>query len=472
MRQIYIVDDEPDACKTLALLVEDAGYRASAFLCGEEMLQQLRNGIPDVILLDRKMGEHMDGLAVLEELGRRKVPSQVIMLTGHADVESAVEAMKRGAYDYVPKPYERETLLHRIKHAIEKKELVSEVEGLKQRLDARDYLESMMGHSAQIRKVHQEIEKVMMTDYSVVIYGETGTGKEIVARAVHDYSLRREKQFVAVDCGAIPENLMESELFGYLKGAFTGAHTTREGRFQQAAGGSIFLDEISNLTYELQKKLLRVVQERKVQKIGSRRLEPVDVRFISASNLPIDELVKKGEFRKDLYFRLDEFTIRIPPLRERRDDIPMLAERFLKNTELQLKQGKRELSPAALGALRNHEWPGNVRELQNVIRRATLISEGSIQPEHLALNLDRAAVSETELPTIDTERELDLKQMKQEFAAVVEKRVIAEVLNKFRGNKSRTARYLKIDYKTLLTKINDYGINSMVSSSKAGESPP
>lgn len=472
MRQIYIVDDEPDVLKTLSLLIEDAGYRTASFSNGEALLKQLHNGVPDLILLDRKMGDNMDGLAVLAELRKRKIPTQVIMLTGYADVDSVVEAMKMGAYDYVPKPFDRGTLFHRIKKAIEKADLVTEIDELKQRLDSRDFLQIMMGDSPEISTVHQAIEKVTGTDFSVLIYGETGTGKEIVARAVHDFSLRKEKPFVAVDCGSIPENLIESELFGYNRGAFTGAHKSYDGRFQQAGGGTIFLDEISNLNYDLQKKLLRVVQERKVQKIGSKRLEPVNVRIISATNLPLDQLVEKGEFRNDLYFRLDEFTIRIPPLRERRDDIPSLANRFLKETEEKLKHGQRRLSAPALAALQAHDWPGNVRELQNVIRRGALISENTIEPQHLALKLDRAVATELAIPGIDADNELDLKQLKQDYAAGIEKRVIAEVLKKFKGNKSRSARHLKIDYKTLLSKLNYYGIDSMEFKPSIGESTP
>ncbi|MBC8344244.1 MAG: sigma-54-dependent Fis family transcriptional regulator [Bacteroidetes bacterium] len=463
MRHIYIVDDEPDVCATLALLVEDVGYKAITFSCGEDLLKKLKSGSPDLILLDRKMSPKMDGITVLSELKKMNINTQVIMLTAFADVDSVVTAMKMGAYDYVLKPFDRNILLHRIEKAIEKTDLESKVEDLQRRFETREFLEYMMGTSPQIKTVHQAIEKVTMTDFSVLVYGETGTGKEIVAKAVHDYSHRKHKPFIAVDCGSIPENLIESELFGYRKGAFTGAQETRNGRFQQADGGTIFLDEISNLTYELQKKLLRVVQERKVQKIGAKRLEPVDVRIISATNLPLDELVAKGQFRNDLYYRLDEFSIRIPPLRERRDDIPVLADRFLKEVLEKLKKGKRKLSGAALTALQNHGWPGNVRELQNIIRRAVLISDETIRPEHLALKLDRAVVSEIAIADIDYDKDFDLKQLKKDYTAKIEKRVIKNVLKKFKGNKSKSARYLKVDYKTLLSKIGIYGIDSIES---------
>ncbi|MDA2926040.1 sigma-54 dependent transcriptional regulator [Acidobacteria bacterium AH-259-G07] len=461
MRKIFIVDDEPDVCRTLSLLVEEAGYTSKPFPSGEELIKHLKREIPDLILLDRKMSPKMDGIAVLKKMVERNVKAPVIILTAYGDVDLAVEAMKVGAYDFVRKPFDKETLLHRIGQAIEKYDLLLEIKDLRLKLKEREFLEYTMGASPEIRAVHQAIEKVTKTDFSVLIYGETGTGKEIVARAIHDYSLRTDKPFVAVDCGSIPENLIESELFGYRRGAFTGAYEPRDGRFRQANEGTIFLDEIGNLSYELQKKLLRVVQERKVQKIGSRKLEPVDVRIVSATNEPLDELVGSGKFRKDLYFRLDEFTIRIPPLRERRDDIPTLANRFLKEAQKRLGEGKRKLSRATLVALQGHDWPGNVRELQNVIRRAALISDFTIGPEHLALRLDKDVAPEIALAHIDYDRDLDLKRVTRGYVSRIEKRIIENVVRKFNGNKSRAARHLKIDYKTLLSKIQKYGINSI-----------
>lgn len=461
MRKIYIVDDEPDMCATISLLVEEAGYASRTFPCGEELLQQVGEEVPDLILLDRRMSPKMDGITVLKKLVEKNVKVPVIILTGYGDVEAAVETMKLGADDFLLKPFENDTLIHRINQVIEKQDLLMEIEDLRLKLEERKFLEYTMGKSPPIRAVHQAIEKVTRTDFSVLIYGETGTGKEIVAQAIHDYSLRREQPFVAVDCGSIPENLIESELFGYLKGAFTGAYRAREGRFQQANEGTIFLDEISNLSYELQKKLLRVVQERKVQKIGSRRQEAVDVRIISATNQPLDELVLQGKFRKDLYYRLDEFTLRLPALQERREDIPALASRFLKEALQKLDQGQRKLSPAALVALQRHDWPGNVRELQNIVRRAVLVSDYIIEPEHLALKLDQTVTTNQPEIEVDLDGNLDLKQLSREYTARIEKQIIGNVLRRFHGNKSQTARHLKIDYKTLLSKIAAYGINSI-----------
>ncbi len=337
-----------------------------------------------------------------------------------------------------------------------------EVRQLKAKLEKREYLEYIMGDSSEIREVHKAVEKVARTDFSVVICGETGTGKEIIAEAIHNFSHREKKPFVSIDCGAIPETLIESELFGHTKGAFTGAVDTRNGAFQNANRGTIFLDEITNLSLDMQKKLLRVLQAKEVQKIGSTKKEHLNIRVISASNEDIVEMVKQGRFRRDLFYRLNEFIIYVPPLRERKGDIPLLTQRFLKEICAQLKCKRKSISKPAMRLMYDYEWSGNVRELKNALKRAIVISEAEIKPEHFDListvgkpvtyPIDRVELD------ISDYQELDLKGVVKEHSAKIEKEIIQKALHQFNGNKSKTARFLHIDYKTILQKIHNYGI--------------
>jgi len=347
--------------------------------------------------------------------------------------------------------------IKKIKNALEHSR--QEIRQLKSTLKKREFLEYLMGDSPQIKEVHKAVENVAKTDFSVIIYGETGTGKEIIAEAIHNFSDRSDKPLVSVDCGAIPETLIESELFGYTKGAFTGADRTRDGAFQKANNGTIFLDEITNLPAEMQKKLLRVLQEREVRKIGSTNKEKLDIRIIAASNENIMEMVKNGSFRKDLFFRLNEFMIKIPPLRERKEDIPLLTQRFIKEICSKLKCKNKEISPKAMKTLYDYNWLGNVRELKNVLKRAIVISDNIINPKHLdMLNVSENSFIEIPddlLSDFKNKSEFDLKNTIKKYSRKMEKQIIEQILETFNGNKSKAARFLKIDYKTMLKKIKN-----------------
>lgn len=342
------------------------------------------------------------------------------------------------------------------------KQVHQEMEELKDKINKREYLEYIMGDSKKIKEIHKAVEKVAQTDFSVVIIGETGTGKEIIATSVHNFSNRKKKRLISIDCGSIPENLIESELFGYEKGAFTGAVDSKDGAFHMANNSSIFFDEITNLPLDMQKKLLRILQEKEVQKIGSTKKEKLDIRIISASNENIFEMVKKGTFRKDLFYRLNEFNIILPPLRERKEDIPTLVQRLLEEISSQVHCKQKIITKEALDLLYDYQWPGNVRELKNALKRAFVISDSEIRPEHFDFENKKISITDPsfnneEINIMDYDK-LDFKRVIKEQSARTEKEIIQKVLQKFEGNKSKTSKFLNIDYKTVLQKIQDYGI--------------
>ncbi|MBI5167035.1 MAG: sigma-54-dependent Fis family transcriptional regulator, partial [candidate division NC10 bacterium] len=427
---------------------------------GLEALEQLRKEAPAAIVMDIKM-PRLNGMEALEKIKEIDPQIPVVMITAYGDVQSAVLAMKLGAYDYLTKPFNNEVILFTIKRALERRELMAQVEGLMGQVGNGAILREVMGASPQIQMVFQQVQQVARSNFTVVLQGETGTGKEIVARAIHQQSDRRENPFVALDCGAIPETLIESELFGYEKGAFTGADRRKEGHFELATGGTLFLDEVANLPLATQSKLLRVLQERRVQPLGSKRVINVKARIIVASNVLLEEEARRGKFRQDLYHRLNEFSIHIPPLRERREDIPYLAKRFLDEAKMELKKNVLGLSEEAVKLLLSYPWPGNVRELRNTIRRAVLLSTDVIRPEHLTpLGSETLAIPFEEEVYSGIKTRLSLKEIADKATAEVEKRMIQQVLQATRGNKSQAAKLLRIDYKTLHNKIKRYGIRA------------
>ena len=314
-----------------------------------------------------------------------------------------------------------------------------------------------MGTSSEIKKVFEQVNKVAGTHFTVLLEGESGTGKEIVAHAIHRASLRGNAPFVAVDCGAIPETLIESELFGYDKGAFTGADREKKGQFELADNGTIFLDEIGNLPYHVQNKLLRMIQERKIQKLGGKHAFPIDVRIIVASNVPLLQLVEGKAFRPDLYYRLNEFKIELPPLRKRKEDIPFLVAEFIKEGNMDLQKDVKDLSNESLAMLVDHFWPGNVRELKNVIKRAVLLAEDLIEPSHLIFD-NGAPTPLSGLAEEKITEDVPLKEVAKKAVCLAEKRAIERAIVKSIGNKSRASKMLKVDYKTLLSKIKEYHI--------------
>mgnify|MGYP005844607633 CR=1 FL=1 len=460
MPKVLAVDDQADMRWFLTHLLREQGFEVATAEDGEGALEQLKQEAPQVVLLDLKM-PRLDGMKTLEQIKGIDPEVPVIVITAYGDVPSAVQAMKLGAYDYLTKPFDNEDLLFTVKRAVERQELLSQILNFKSQIPSGGTLHEVMGSSQQIQQVFREIQQVARSNFTVIIEGETGTGKEIVARAIHQQSARSKGPFIALDCGAIPETLIESELFGYEKGAFTGADRRKEGHVQLAEKGTLFLDEIANLPLTTQSKLLRALQERQIQPLGAKQPIPVDVRILVATNVSLEDEVKAGRFRQDLFHRLNEFTIRIPPLRERKDDILHLAKRFLDETNIELKKNVRGFEESAVTFLLSYPWPGNARELRNVIRRATLLSQDLIRPEHLSgLGPKADALATFSSWEVAIQDGLSLKEISQQAAVSVEKEVIQQVLSMTKGNKSRAARLLKIDYKTLYYKIKEYGIQA------------
>jgi len=461
-RKILVVDDDRDFRWAISNLLRSNGYSVFQAQDGEEALKSLEKDVFDLILLDYRM-PGKDGITIAGEIKKRTPRVPIVIITAYAEVKSAVEAIKMGVYDYVTKPVDNNDLIFTIKRALEKQDLSQEVERLREVLSERTSLYELMGNSDQIKKLFHLVEKVAPTSFTVLIEGESGTGKELVARAIHSMSEVKEGPFVAVDCGAIPETLIESELFGYMKGAFTGAYADKPGQFELAEGGTLFLDELGNLPYPAQQKLLRAMQERCIQRLGAKKAHPVHVRIIVATNKPLEKDVKAGKFRSDLYYRLNEFIILIPPLRERKDDLPYLAKKFIDEVGEELKKRSAGVSREALSALVSYHWPGNVRELRNVIRQAVLLCNENIpiKTEHLLLSNHLAPVATEVYPSVFVNAdggEKTLREMLKFTTDAFEKRIIEEAIKEAKGNKSKAARKLGIDYKTLLRKIKIHQI--------------
>jgi len=480
--RVLIVDDDLALLQALpeALRLRMDGVTVDTAESGAAALDRITAVDYDAIVTDIKM-PGMDGLELLAEIRTQRPDTPTLMITGHGEHDLVVQALRSGAYDFIPKPIDRDYFVASLRRAIQTQELSRRVKeqqlALERHLNeleaiveerTRDLRETnqviesplrlLMGPNGQMEKIVQQIKQVADSPLTVLVEGETGTGKELVARAIHHLSARRNKPFIAVDCGAIPDTLIESELFGYEKGAFTGAHQRKEGQFQLADGGSLFLDEIANLPLPTQAKLLRALQERQVQPLGSKRLVRVSVRIIAASNVPLAREVRAGRFRQDVYFRLNEFGITLPPLRER-DDILHLANEFLPEAGMELGRPCRKISEAAAQVLLRYQWPGNVRELRNVIRRAILLASDVIEPEHLSV-LPVDPPPATALRGEPAPVDASLKEIAEAAAADAEQQAIRRVLETTKGNKSEAARMLRTDYKTLHLKMKLYGIDA------------
>jgi len=443
---ILVIDDEAtmrDSCQQA--LTRD-GNRVEVAEDGLKGLAMLAKESFDLIILDLKM-PGLSGMEVLKKIKDSDPEAMVIVITGYATVESAVEAMKRGAYDFIPKPFTPDSLRVIVKRALDKRTLALENVLLRGELKANLGTDVIVGSSKTMKAVEKLVQKVGPTDTTVLITGESGTGKELIARAIHRYSSRTDKSFVAVDCGSLVENLFESELFGHVKGSFTGATATKYGRFELANGGTLFFDEIGNVSTNIQTKLLRVLQEREITKVGSSQIVKVDVRIIAATNRDLQETVKAGTFREDLFYRLSVVPITLPPLRRRRDDIPLLANHFL--SKYNKKRGKniKAISDRAMKALVEYDWPGNVRELENAIERAVVLTEDDmIKPSDLLYyGL-----------TVQTPSKSDAGQAQRLID--VEKEHIARTLKMFNGHKGKAAESLGIDRKTLREKLKRYAM--------------
>jgi DNA-binding NtrC family response regulator len=456
--KILVVDDEPEIRALLGECLVVAGFETMEAGDGAEAVAAVQAERPAVILLDVTM-PRQGGMEALPELKRIAPEVPVIMCTAHMDVPTAVRAMQLGAYDYLTKPFDPELLVLTVKRALERQELLARIDDLKSQGEGMS-LADRMGSSGAIESVIRQVALVARSSFTVLIQGETGTGKELVARAIHNQSPRRGRPFVAVDCGAIPETLVESELFGYERGAFTGAMRRKEGRLQAAGDGTVFLDEVGNLPLPTQAKLLRVLEEREVTLLGATRPVSVDARIIAASNVNVEDEIQAGRFRADLFYRLNEFGISLPPLRNRREDIAHLARRFLGEVSMELRRPVHGITDEAMDLLSRHDWPGNVRELKNVIRKAALLATDEVTPEFLpALGAPRDAERPVlAAPTVGGE--LSLREVADVALADAERRAIREAMEAARGNKSQAARLLRTDYSTLHAKLKRYGISA------------
>ena len=452
-----MVDDEAEIRSLLGAILQSNGYEAVTAEDGAAALQQVQRERPDVILLDLSM-PRMSGLDALPEIKRLDPDVPVIICTAHADLATAVQAMKLGAYDYLTKPFDVDLLALTVSRAVERGQLRSRIAELKRQGSGRSLAE-LMGGSAAIGQMIQQVARVAESSFTVLVQGETGTGKELVARAIHQQSPRRQAPFVAVDCGAIPEALVESELFGHERGAFTGAQTRREGHFQLARGGTLFLDEVGNIPLATQAKLLRALEQREVLPLGGTRPAAVDARIIAATNVSLEDGAKAGRFRPDLYYRISEFTITLPPLRSRREDIAHLAQRFLDEVSMELRRPVRRLTDEAMEVLLRHDWPGNVRELRNVIRKAALLASDVVTAEHLPALDAMLSGPAREAPAAVSD-DLSLREAAELAATRAEREAIRQALEATKGNKSQAARMLRTDYTTLHAKMKRYGISA------------
>lgn len=449
--KVLVVDDEEQNREFLKGIISEAGYDVDLASSAKEAIVKLTQDTYHVVLTDLYMPE-VDGLEIIRYVVKHELGCIGIIYTGYASVETAVEAMKIGAFDYVTKPFKPEEILVVIDKAIDHLKLKEENIQLKEQLRTRYRFDSIVGTSDRMLRVFDLVEKVANTDATVLVLGESGTGKELVARAIHYNSSRAEKPFVPVNCGAIPEELLESELFGHEKGAFTGAFRMRMGRFELAQGGSIFLDEISEMSPNLQVKLLRVLQEREFERVGGVKSIKADVRIIAATNKDLDVEVKEGRFREDLYYRLNVIPINLPPLRDRKEDIPLLAKYFIDKYSVEKTGRIREFSRNAMNVLLRYRWPGNVRELENLVERLSVLCDRPVvEVDDLPDKILRGTAHVSSIiPHIELPDEgIDLSSTVSEF----EKSIIIQALNRSNWVKNRAAKLLRLNRTTLVEKI-------------------
>lgn len=457
MARILVVDDDKGIQDVLEIMLTRAGYQVATADDGAAALDVIRKKKFDLVITDLKM-PRVDGIDLLKGIKETVPGTAVILLTAFASGETALAAMREGAHDYVEKNFDVDDLLAIVQDALDKKDIdrqehsVALVEG-----DDARYFGSMIGRSKEMHKVYSLIRKVADTPANVLILGESGTGKELVARAVHENSSRKNKPFVAINCGGIPENLLESELFGYMKGSFTGAYSDRAGLFEVARGGTIFLDEIADLPVVLQVKLLRVVQEKTIRRVGGSEDIRTDVRIISATNQDLEEKVKQGQFRDDLYFRLNVIPIHIPPLRKRREDIPLLVQFFIEKYAKEFGKEVKRISAYALELLMRYPFPGNIRELENIIERSVALESSSlILPENLILAEDGSGTAGLGAAVDFSEGGVDLNRELERF----EREIIRKALEKAKGSKTKAASLLGVSFPSLRHRIEKLNMES------------
>ena len=461
--RILIAEDDHDMAQLLACLLHREGLTPLLAKDGIEALQLVRAGDPDVLLADLRM-PNMGGMELMRKAKDLDPELPVILITGFAEVRGAVEALRAGAHDYLAKPFEHQQVIRVVLRALNERRLKLQLKHLADHVHQALSPRETFGPSEAVGKVISAIERVANSNFSVLIVGETGSGKEVVARAIHQASGRARHPFIPVDCGAIPEMLFESELFGHERGAFTGADRQTVGKIEAAHGGTLFLDEISNMPLGSQAKLLRVLQEKTLYRLGGARPVQVDVRMLTASGHDLEGLCDGGSFRPDLYFRLNEYTIFVPPLRGRREDISYLAKRFLDIANIELSKSIKGFSPPAVELMLAYGWPGNVRQLRSAVRRAVLMAEDVVTEEHLGLRPKACEpLPKDELVVHasvggSASGDLALRDLVRNHTVHVERVAIVHALRRTGGNKSKAARLLQVDYKTLHSKVKEYGI--------------
>lgn len=454
---VLIVDDEEGVCELLRDVLEDAGFETWLAYNAREALKILETGTPDTILLDIRLPD-ADGIRLIEEFNNMGVHVPVILMTAFGTTEIAIQAMKQGAHDYLNKPLNLDELLLAVQKSVKLQQLVSEVATLREELDFEvDSVDNIIGHSRHMQDIFKIIGKVADSDITVLVQGESGTGKEVVARAIHNNSHRCNRPFIKINCGSIPEHLVESELFGHEKGAFTGAIYQKTGKFELAHNGTVFLDEIGELPPHTQVKMLRVLQEKEFERVGGTKCIKVDVRILAATNRNLKQLVEEGRFREDLYYRVNVVNIKIPPLRERMEDIPLLVNYFLNKASRKFNKEISGITHGAMAALRNYQWPGNVRELKNILEQGVVMSRSpAILLEDLPLpgNGEMMPGKETGKAGVN----LDGVRTLKEIVSEVEKQVILKVLNENNWNRQDTARALGLNRRSLYAKMKEYSL--------------
>lgn len=445
---ILIADDERDVRESLAILLEEEGHTIETAANGEVALKELENATFDILITDLKMPK-MDGMELMNKAALLAPNMIIIVITAFATVETAVKALRKGASDYIIKPLDFEEVIIRIEQLLNQKKLLLENRYLRKKIDQNFNLNYIIGESDAMKRVYKMIDRVSDAKTNVLITGKSGTGKELVARAIHANSSRKKGPFIAINCGAIPENLVESELFGHKKGSFTGATENKDGVFVAASGGSLFLDEIGELPLNVQVNLLRVLQEREVKPIGSNQVKKFDTRVICATNRNLKKEVEEGNFRDDLYYRLNIIEIKVPGLSERRDDIPLLVEHFVNKYRKELNRPVKGVDSDAMQALMSHEWKGEVRELENIIERAILLTDNEF--------IQIADLPESVIPSSKEGFKCDTESL-QDALNAFEKQHIKNVLKKTGGNRSEASKLLQIDPSTLYRKMEKLGL--------------
>lgn len=460
---ILVVDDEKGQREILKTILETEGYDVATATGGLDALQKVQKSRFDLVITDLKM-PGMDGAALLGNIRKEKPTTSVVMITAHGSIDSAVETIRKGAFDYLTKPVDRERLIMVAGKAVEKAALLSENVQLREQLEERFRPEGIVGNDSKMREIFRMIKKVSGSSATVLIYGESGTGKELVAKALHYSSPRSVNRFMAINCAAIPENLLETELFGYEKGAFTGAYAATAGLFETAHNGTILLDEIGDMSFALQAKLLRVLQEKEIRRVGGSKSTPVNVRIIAATNKDLSSEIAQGRFREDLFYRLNVITFKLPPLRDRKTDIPELAGYFIQKANKSFDKKTRGLTEETINILTNYLWPGNVRQLESVIERAVLLSETDmIGVENLPMEITARPIT---LGSIDFELPEDGISF-EEF----EKDLIVKAMAKSSGVLGKAAILLGMSYRTLQYRLNKFGISKESFTAPKGVSP-